>query len=142
VPGAERTIVVNRPVADVFAFVANGENAQQWRPGVLEVKKKSGEGRGAIYRQLVKGPGRRGIDADYEITDYQPPAHMAFRAIAGPVRPTGSYDLEATDGKTSLTFKLSAELSGWKKIVMGGQVQKSMDAEMAALDRLKSVLER
>jgi len=40
-----------------------------------------------------------------------------------------------------LTFRLSADIGGWKKWVMSGQVQKTMDAEMAALDRLKSVLE-
>ena len=140
-PSAERTIVINKPLADVFAFVADGEKSQQWRSGVLKVKKKSGDGKGAVYRQVVKGPGGRGIDADYEVTDYQPPTHLAFRAIAGPVRPIGSYDLKDVDGKTSLTFKLSADIGGWKKWVMGGQVQKTMDAEMTALDKLKSVLE-
>jgi hypothetical protein len=28
-----------------------------------------------------------------------------------------------------------------KRLLMGGQIQKSMDAEMAALDRLKQLLE-
>jgi hypothetical protein len=32
-------------------------------------------------------------------------------------------------------------LSGWKALVMGGAVQKTMDAEVNALERLKSVLE-
>ena len=140
-PSAERTIVINRQIGEVFAFVADGEKAQQWRSGVLEISKKSGDGQDAIYRQVVSGPGGRKVDADYRVTDYQPPKHLAFRAIAGPVRPEGSYDLSETDGKTSLTFKLSAELGGWKKWLMGGQVQKTMDAEMAALDKLKQVLE-
>jgi len=141
VPSAERTVVINRPIADVFAFVADGEKAQQWRSGVLEVSKKSGDGRGAIYRQVVSGPGGRKIDADYEVTEYTPPTHLGFRAIAGPVRPVGSYDLRDDTGNTSLTFKLSADLGGWKKWVMGGQVEKTMEGEMAALDKLKSVLE-
>jgi uncharacterized protein YndB with AHSA1/START domain len=141
VPSAERTIVINRQIGEVFAFVAAGENAPQWRPGVLEISKKSGDGPDATYRQVVKGPGGRKVDADYRITEYEPPRHLAFRAIAGPVRPAGSYDLTESDGKTSLTFRLSAELGGWKKWLMGGQVQKTMDEEMAALDRLKAVLE-
>jgi uncharacterized protein YndB with AHSA1/START domain len=141
VPSAERSIVINKPVADVFAFVADGEKAQQWRSGVLEISKKSGDHQDAVYRQVVKGPGGRGIDADYQVTEYQPPTHLAFRAIAGPVRPVGSYDLKDVGGNTSLTFRLSAELGGIKKLLMGGQLQKTMDAEMAALDKLKSVLE-
>lgn len=140
-PSAERTVVINRPGAEVFAFVADGEKAQQWRSGVVEIKKISGDGKGATYRQLVAGPGGRKINADYEVTEYQPPTHLAFKAIAGPVRPIGSYDLVDNDGKTSLTFRLNADLGGWKKWVMGGQVQKTMDTEMAALDRLKEVLE-
>jgi len=140
-PSAERTVVINRPIADVFAFVADGAKAQQWRSGVLEISKKSGDGQGAVYRQVVSGPGGRKIDADYEVTEYTQPTHLGFRAIAGPVRPVGSYDLKEDGGKTSLTFKLSADLGGWKKWVMGGQVQKTMDGEMAALDKLKSVLE-
>ena len=139
-PSAVRTVVIDRPVADVFAFVADGENAQKWRPGVLEVSRKSGDGRGTIYRQIVKGPGGRKIDADYEVIEYQPPVYLAFRAIAGPVRPVGSYDLRSQDGGTELTFRLSAEIGGWKNLVMGGAVQKTMDAEMA-LDQLKKVLE-
>jgi uncharacterized protein YndB with AHSA1/START domain len=141
VPSADRTIVINKPIADVFAFVADGEKAQQWRSGVLEISRKSGDGQNAVYRQVVKGPGGRKIDADYKITDYKPPTHLAFQAIAGPVRPVGSYDLTDVDGKTSLTFRLSAEIGGWKKLLMGSQVQKTMDAEMSALDKLKSVLE-
>ena len=140
-PSAERTIVINRQIGEVFAFVAAGEKAPQWRSGVLEISKKSGDGQDAVYRQVVKGPAGRKVDADYRDHRLQPPKHLAFRAIAGPVRPAGSYDLTESDGKTSLTFHLSAELSGWKKWLMGGQVQKTMDAEMAALDRLKQVLE-
>lgn len=140
-PSAERTVVINRPIADVFAFVADGEKAQQWRSGVIEISKKSGDGQGAVFRQVVGGPGGRKIDADYEVTEYNPPTHLGFRAIAGPVRPVGSYDLKDDSGKTTLTFKLSAELGGLKKLLMGGQVQKTMDGEMAALDKLKSVLE-
>jgi carbon monoxide dehydrogenase subunit G len=141
VPSAERTIVIDRPVSEVFAFIADGENAQQWRSGVLEVSRKSGEGQGAVYRQIVRGPGGRRVDADYEVTDCRPPSHLAFRAITGPVLPVGSYDIRSRDGSTELTFRLSAEIGGWKKLLMSGAVQKTMDAEMAALDTLKRVLE-
>ena len=52
-PSAERTVAVNRPIADVFAFVADGEKAQQWRSGVLEVSKKSGDGHGAMGGEMA-----------------------------------------------------------------------------------------
>ncbi|HYL40810.1 MAG TPA: SRPBCC family protein, partial [Candidatus Binatus sp.] len=125
----------------VWAFVTDGANATKWRSGVLDVTKVSGQGVGETWKQGVKGPGGRRIDADYEVTAWEPEARMAFKAIAGPVRPTGEYRFAAEDGGTRLSFSLQAELSGLKKLLMGGPVQSTMDAEMGALDRLKAVLE-
>jgi hypothetical protein len=125
----------------VFSFIADGLNGPQWRPGIVDIAHVSGSGVGATYRQGVKGPGGRRIDADYRITAFEPDRRLAFEAIAGPVRPTGEYLLEQVPDGTRLTFSLDAELSGIKKLFMGGAVQKTMDAEVAATDRLKQLLE-
>jgi carbon monoxide dehydrogenase subunit G len=138
---ATGTIRIKRPPADVFAFLADGQNDTQWRPGVLDISHIGGDGLGATYRQGVKGPGGRRIAADYEITDYQPTHRIAFKAIAGPVRPTGEYVLAVTEDGTEVTFSLDAELPILKRLIMGRAVQRSMDAEIAALGRLKQVLE-
>ena len=61
--------------------------------------------------------------------------------IAGPVRPKGEYVLEESDGGTRLTFAFHAELGGIKKLLMGGAVQKTMDSEVQATERLRSLLE-
>lgn len=138
---AQRTITIHRPAADVFAYIADGENAPRYRSGVLDVAHVSGQGVGAVFKQGVKGPGGRRIDADYEVTAFEPSRRLAFKAIAGPVRPTGEWRLaEVADG-TELTFALNAEIGGIARLVMGGAVQKTMDAEMGALDTLKQILE-
>ena len=141
-PAAERTITINQPPSAVFPVVADGRRATLWRPGVLDVDLVSGQGVGAIYRQGVRGPGGRRIAADYEVTAFEPDRRIAFRAIAGPVRPEGDYELEGIGGATALTFRLHAELPLWQRLLMGRAVQASMDAEMAALDRLRDLLER
>jgi uncharacterized protein YndB with AHSA1/START domain len=140
-PSAQRSVTINRPVDAVFAFVTDGLNAATWRPGVLDTERVSGTGVGAAYRQGVKGPGGRRVAADYEVTAFEPGRRMAFKAIAGPVRPTGDFRFEPADGGTRVTFSLDAALSSWKKLLMGGAVQKTMDAEVNALDRLEAVLE-
>jgi uncharacterized protein YndB with AHSA1/START domain len=142
-PQAERTVTVDQPIEGVFAFIANGRNATTWRAGVLDIERAAGDGGvGTIYRQGVRGPGGRRVDADYEITASEPPERLAFRAIAGPVRPEGEFRLESLGGATIVTFALRAELGGWKRLLMGRAVQSTMDAEMAALDQLKDLLER
>jgi hypothetical protein len=55
--------------------------------------------------------------------------------------PTGEFRFEELGTETRLTFSLEAELGGWKRLLMSGPVQQTMDAEMAALDRLKELLE-
>jgi uncharacterized membrane protein len=140
-PTATKTVSINRPVDEVFAFVADGLNGPKWRPGILDIAHASGHGAGAIYRQGVKGPGGRRIAADYEITEYDPPRRLGFKAVAGPVHPSGQYRFADTDGATMLTFSLDVSLSGWKRLVMSRAVQQTMDAEVASLDRLKDVLE-
>jgi uncharacterized protein YndB with AHSA1/START domain len=138
---AKHSVEIRRPIAEVFAFVADGENARQWRPGVLDVARQSGEGLGAIYRQGVKGPGGRRIAADYEVTAFEPDRRIAFRAIAGPVRPTGEYEFAAAGDGTTVTLALDATLTGWKSLVMGRAVQSTMLAEVRNLDTLKRILE-
>ena len=140
-PAATRTLTIQRAPADVFAFLADGTNAPRWRSGVLDVAHQSGQGVGAVYAQGVKGPGGRRIAADYEITAFEADRRIAFKAIAGPVRPTGSFELALASDGTSVTFSLHAAPGGLKKLLMGGAVQSTMDAEMQALDRLKAILE-
>ena len=138
---ARHQVTIQRPAGEVFAFIADGLNGPKWRSGIVDITHVSGSGVGATYKQGVKGPGGRRIDADYRVTAYEPNHRLAFAAIAGPVRPNGDYLLEEIPGGTRLTFSLQAELGGIKKLLMGGAVQKTMDAEVAATERLKQVLE-
>jgi uncharacterized protein YndB with AHSA1/START domain len=139
-PEAHRTITIHKPVHEVFAFVANHDNDPQWRPGVVEIRKSSGAGVGERWFQRVNGPGGRQIPADIEITALEPNRVLAFRAVEGPVRPEGRYELTEESGATRLSFTLNAHLKGLKRL-MSPIVQKQMNAEVANLDNLKRVLE-
>jgi len=139
-PEARGTVEIRRAPAEVFAFLADGENGPRWRAGVLDVRLKSGQGQGAIYEQGVKGPFGRRVPADYEITAYEPDRRIGFVAIAGPVRPEGSYELTPVDSGTRVTFALSCSPRGMAKL-MTPMVAKTMRSEVAHLDRLRAVLE-
>ncbi|HEY7942140.1 MAG TPA: SRPBCC family protein [Candidatus Limnocylindrales bacterium] len=140
-PAASYAVTIDRPVEAVFAFVADGENARQWRPGVLDIKRVSGDGVGARYAQGVQGPMKRRIAADYVITAYEPTHLLEFQTTTGPARPHGRYDFAAVAGGTRLTFALDAQLKGLWKFIMGSAVQTTMNAEVKNLDNLKRLLE-
>ena len=140
-PHAERTIVIDRPVPEVFTFFANGENDPRWRSGVKVMRREGPLAVGVRYTQRIAGPAGREIPADIEVTALDPDERLSFRGLAGPVRPLGSYAFRPAEGGTAVTFTLDAELAGFKKLLLGKPVQKSMDGEMANLDRAKSLLE-
>jgi uncharacterized membrane protein len=119
---------------------ADGETGPRWRSGVLDVRLRSGQGEGAIYEQGMKGPFGRRVPADYEITAHEPTRRIAFRAIAGPVRPEGAYELEPVDGGTRVRFSLSCSPRGFARL-MTPMVAKTMRSEVAQLERLREVLE-
>src|SRR5258706_11546251 len=84
-PAARHQVTIRRPATEVFTFVADGLNGPKWRPGITDIALVSGSGVGATYKQGVKGPGGRRIDADYRVTAFEPSHRIAFEAIAGPV---------------------------------------------------------
>jgi carbon monoxide dehydrogenase subunit G len=139
-PEAAGTIEIHRPVQEVFAFLSDGENDRRWRSGVLDIRRKSGQGRGAIYEQGLKGPFGRRVPADYEVTVFEPDRRIGFRAIAGPVRPEGRYELTPVESGTRVKFALHAQPRGLAKL-MTPMVARSMRSEVAQLDRLRAVLE-
>jgi hypothetical protein len=57
------------------------------------------------------------------------------------VRPTGRYELSAEGSSTRVRLSLDAPLSGPKKWLMGGAVQKAVNNEVGSLENLKRVLE-
>ena len=80
------------------------------------------------------------MPADFEITALDPQRRIAFRTIAGPVRPEGSFELEPTGAGTRVTFTLRCTPSGMAKL-MTPMVTKTMQSEVAQLERLREVLE-
>ena len=140
-PSASRSVMINRSITQVFAFFADAENDPQWRSGVKEIKRQGELGIGTRYHQRVNRPAGRAITADIEVTAYEPDTHVSFQGAAGPVRPHGDYRFRDAGNSTEVTFTLEARLTGFKKLFMGKVVQKTMDDEVAGLDRAKSVLE-
>lgn len=141
-PHATNTVTVDRPIGEVFGYLADGTNNPRWRAGVLEIERTAGDnGLGTTYRQVLAGPGGRRIAGDYRVTAYAPPTGLAFAVTAGPARPTGRFELaETAPGRTTVTFTLDLRPGGMMRL-MSGLIAKQMRAEVAQLTRLKTDLE-
>jgi uncharacterized protein YndB with AHSA1/START domain len=102
------TVVIDRPIEEVFAYLADGENDATFSERVLEIKQTTDgpPGVGTIYASTVKDAGVK-FKREFKISEFEPPTKIRWTEIStGPViTPEGGYDLAPTgEGKTQLSF--------------------------------------
>ena len=81
---AKTSIVIDRPIDEVFAYVSNVENMPRWVSGVrrarlLSKKVKAGARFTADYAQ-----GMRNATIDFQIVEFEPPVRFTATAERGP----------------------------------------------------------
>jgi uncharacterized membrane protein len=137
----EVSTVINRPVADVFAFVADYENLPRWESDFQAVKRLTSApiGVGTIYDCLLKFPGQT-ASSKLEITEYILNQKIAFVGEpAGPAKPQGSFLFESVAGGTKVTAHPQPEFRGFFKLLeplMAGYIRKVNLAHLSALKKL------
>jgi uncharacterized protein YndB with AHSA1/START domain len=137
----EVSTVINRPVADVFAFVANFENHPKWETDFQEVKllTVTPAGIGTTYDCLLKFPGQSAT-SKFEITEYAPDKKIAYEGQpAGPAKPKRSFLFESAAGGTKVTALPQPEFRGLFKLLepmMAGYIRKNNVAHLNTLKRL------
>jgi uncharacterized protein YndB with AHSA1/START domain len=119
----EGTVVVDRPIEEVFAFLADGENDPKFSPRVLEMRKTTDgpPGVGTRYASTVKDAGMK-TQREFELTEFDAPTTIrwAERSKNLVTAPEGGYHLEpAGDGRTKLTVFNSLEGHGFGKLLEG-----------------------
>ena len=139
----EESIVINRPIEEVFAFVANFENHPKWESNFQKVKLLASipTGVGTTYQCELKLPGQTAT-SKFEITEYEVNKKIAFEAeAAGPAKPNGSFLFEAVPGGTKTTLLPRPEFRGIFKLLepmMAGYVRKQNQEHLI---KLKQILE-
>ena len=138
----EISILIDRPVSDVFSFLSNPLNLPKWQsmiarieqvtPGVVNV--------GSKYKVSAEMMGRK-IDGQMEITTFEPPARFGFTNQAGPMQVTVTVTLKPVGTGAKISLNAQGNPGGLFKIaegVLAGQVKSQMEANLA---RLKTLLE-
>src|SRR3954471_22246591 len=90
--------VVDRPIAEVFAFLAAGTNDPTFSPRVQSIRKEpDGPSRlGTVFVSTVKDAGMKS-SRRFELTGFEPPTALRWseRSKNLVTVPEGGYDLEA-----------------------------------------------
>src|SRR6266704_4897987 len=96
----ENTVIIQRPVEDVFAFLADFENVPKWNYAAIETRKVSPGpvGVGTTYRQTRSVPSRS--EEGFQVTVFEPPSRLEVQGQLGPFTARVTYVLEPTGGGT------------------------------------------
>jgi hypothetical protein len=138
----QNTVMIARPVQEVFAFLADFENIPAWNYAIEQITKTSPgpAGAGATYRQARTLPRRS--QEDFEVTVFEPPSRLAIEGQFGPFHATTSYLLEPAAGGTRLINTVELEpSSAVLRLISPLAVPKVKEAVARNLNSLKRLLE-
>jgi uncharacterized protein YndB with AHSA1/START domain len=138
----ERSVLINKSVADVFAYVSNGDNTTKWQIGVEAVQQGEGTPNtvGSRFTEVRKFMGQE-MKTTLELTTFEPNAKWAAKVIKGPVPYEITSTFEAANGGTKMTMRLEGEPSGFFKVAQGmvsSQLEKNLEESG---QKLKELLE-
>jgi hypothetical protein len=101
----QASVSVDRPIHDVFAFLAEGRNNPTWKSDVSLAARIAGAGTdlgiGTTFMQKATDSHGRTVDETYMSTRYEPPHLLEFTVIRGTTRTTGRYTLARIDPDTT-----------------------------------------
>ena len=108
----ENTVMISRPIEEVFAFLSDFENVPTWNYAIIETHKVSEGpvGVGTIYQQVRSVPSRS--KERFEVTAYNPPRQLEIRGQLGPFPSRLAYALAAVPEGTRITNAVELELRG------------------------------
>jgi uncharacterized membrane protein len=136
----EDSIVILRPVEEVFAYVSDLTNGPEWQTGLIEVRKTTAApiGVGAQFTFVRKFLGRR-LEASNEFTVYRPHQIITFRTTSGPIPTEASYLFAVEPDGTRVTCQITMKPGGFSRLaepLIAASIRREMSAEFGYLKDL------
>jgi carbon monoxide dehydrogenase subunit G len=143
--GFSATTMVNRPIEQVFAFLADGTNDRRFSPRVQEIRKTTDGpvGVGTVYESTVKDAGMKS-SREFKLTGFDEPAKIRWTETStnAITVPEGGYDLEpAGVGATKLTIFNNFEGHGLGKVILPLAARAARKDADAFAGRIKAAVE-
>jgi carbon monoxide dehydrogenase subunit G len=137
------SVLIDRPMKDVFAFVSDPNNMSQWNSAVVSLQQVTAGavGVGTKFKSVGEALGRR-IEGELQVTAYEPDTKCGFQLNAGPMQMNLTITFKTVGTGTKVSLNGQGNPGGIFKLaegVMAGQVKSMMEGNLA---RLKSVLEK
>lgn len=140
--GFETSIVVNRPIEEVAAYLSRLENDPRWRSEWVDAESASDGSLGVGTTTILYGQfwGRR-PRAVYAVSRYEPTELTEWRTVSGPLPLTFRRAFRAVDGGTQVTFGYDAKPNVVLKLLEPLIIRMGKRQLTGDLPRLRAILE-
>ena len=137
--------VIDRPITEVFEFLADGTNDPKFSPRVQEIRKATDGpvGVGTVFESTVKDAGMK-TGRRFELTEFEAPRKIGWaeRSRNMVTVPAGGYDFEeVSENQTKVTIRNTFEGHGLGKLIVGFAARAAIKDGPAFAQRIKSAVE-
>ena len=135
-------IMINRPVEEVFDFVADERNEPRYNPRMLssEMLSPGPVGLGSRFRAVMRSRPRR-MTMTTQFTGYQRPRRLALRSHLSAMEIHGSLTFDPVPGGTRMRWSWEVEPHGPLKLLRPLVVRVGARQERSIWENLKGLLE-
>lgn len=113
----EKSVEIDRPVEEVFAYVMDPNNEPLWNHGTLkaEITSAGPMGVGTTMNYVGRFLGRT-VETSYEITEYEVNRKRVNKSLSGPYPYVITNLFESVEGGTKFTATAQMDVGGFFKV--------------------------
>jgi uncharacterized protein YndB with AHSA1/START domain len=138
----EKSILINKPVKEVFDFVTADGSYKTMQPDISEVIEHGPRNTvGSSYTEVRKFMGQE-LRTTLEVTTFEPNVKWVSKVIKGPVFYELTVTYEPSNGGTKFTTKMTGETKGFFKLAENVVVSQLEKTIAESNQRLKDLLEK
>jgi uncharacterized protein YndB with AHSA1/START domain len=132
---------IERPVAEVFAYVSDPAKLPSWQRNTVSAAPEGigPIGLGTRIREVHTAPGGREVPSLVEVAEYEPDRLFALRMIEGPLPLDARIELEPAGSGTRMSFRVHGRPGGLLRIaspLMKRPLKRQFEAHCAELKRV------
>jgi uncharacterized protein YndB with AHSA1/START domain len=141
-PKIERTLTVDKPLDQVWAYLTDFTNNEEWDPPTVTTERISGDGAvGTVYRNVSKILGRE-VEIEYTVVEVEPKSVFRLRGTTSSMEMLDTMRFAQSPEGTTVTYTAEFDPQGVAKLaqpLMPLGLKKLGDD---AAEQMRQVLER
>ncbi len=141
----ELSIVIERPLDDVFAYMDDVEREREWQPNLRKATREpDGPTKVGTRKRYVSEFMSRSVENTYVTTVFEPGRRVVYETTPdSAIKATSEFRWEAVPEGTRVTMSLEATPTGFLRLVPRAVLEGLYREELTTtLDRLKECLEQ